>query len=128
MNKQNKAAAFTALDKFASSRVSLIEELKKAGYKTAEAAREIVIEYVSEKTGVPFKIAESSGKMMLDSKHAKYEGAKTAVRDFMLMIEGTTRHASSARKEVDAVDAALKAFEKLSAAERRAFLKKIGAA
>ena len=128
MAKQNKTAAFKALDTFASSRVQLIESLRDAGYKTAEAAREIVIEYVSERTGVPFKVAASSGKIMLDTKHAKYEGAKTAVRDLMLMIEGKTRATSSAKKEADHLDAALRAFDKLSNAERRAFLKKIGAA
>lgn len=123
--KANKTAAFKTLDTFAQSRVALIQGMKDAGYKTVEDARAVVIEWACSKTGCAFRVAESSGAVKLVSTDKAYEKTKTVVRDVMLMLQGTTRHASSARKEVDNVAAAIKAFEKLTAAERKAFLKAI---
>ena len=82
---KNQAKAFIAFNKFANARVKLIEELRAAGYKTAEEAREVCILWVSHKTGVP-AIEKSSGLLKLDSSHAKYQGARTALRDLMHMI------------------------------------------
>lgn len=98
MSKQNKAQAFAALDTFATARVQLIEGMIAAGYKTAEDARPIVIEWACAKTGAAFNVSKA-GKVMLDSKHAKYEAAKTVVRDVMLNLQGTTRRESSPKKE-----------------------------
>ena len=98
MSKQNKTLAFQALDTFATARVQLIEGMIAAGYKTAEDARPIVIEWACAKTGAAFNVSKA-GKVMLDSKHPRYEAAKTTVRDVMLMLEGTTRRASSPKKE-----------------------------
>jgi len=62
--------------------------------------------------------------VVLVSDHPKYEGAKTVVRDIMLMIEGTTRRASSAKKEpLDPVAKIIEAFNKLTPAEQRKALK-----
>ena len=96
MSKQNKAQAFQALDTFATARVELIKGMMAAGYKTAEDARPIVIEWACAKTGAAFNVSKA-GKVMLDSKHAKYEAAKTTVRDIMAMLEGTTRREKAAR-------------------------------
>lgn len=98
MSKQNKTLAFQALDTFATARVQLIEGMIAAGYKTAEDARPIVIEWACAKTGAAFNVSKA-GKVMLDSKHAKYEAAKTVVRDVMLNLQGTTRRESSPKKE-----------------------------
>lgn len=98
MAKQNKTLAFQALDKFADSRVELIRDMKAAGFTTVESARPIVIEWACAKTGAAFNVSKA-GKVMLDSKHPRYEAAKTTVRDVMLMLEGTTRRASSPKKE-----------------------------
>lgn len=126
MAKQNKAAAFKTLDTFAGARVSLIQGMKDAGYGTIEAAKPIVFEWVSAKTGCPFRIAESSGLPKWDTTHAKYEGSKKAANDILLMLQGTTRHAqSSGKRERDPLEDAIKAFEKLTAAQKRAFLKAI---
>ena len=126
MNALNKAAAFKALDKFASARIGLIEAMRDAGYTTLELAKPVVFEWVSAKTGCPFRIAESSGLPKWDTSHKKYEGAKKAANDILLMLQGTTRRAASnARKEVDPVAQAVKAFDKLTAAQKRAFLKAI---
>ena len=94
----SKQAAFNTLNKFANARVQLIQGLIDAGYPTAEDARPIVIEWACAKTGAAFNVSKA-GKVMLDSKHPRYEAAKTTVRDVMLMLEGTTRRASSPKKE-----------------------------
>ena len=119
----NKTQAFKTLDTFADSRVTLITGMQKAGYATVEACRPIVIEWACLKTGAEYRETKA-GKIVLVSDHPKYEGAKTTVRDIMLMIEGTTRRASSAKKEpVDPVAKIIEAFNKLTPAEQRKALK-----
>lgn len=109
----NKKAAFKALDTFANSRVQLIQSMIDAGYPTIEDCRPVVIEWACTKTGAEYRVAESSGIAKLVSSHPKYEAAKTTVRDIMLMLQGTTRHAESKRTEPTKV--------RISAAERAAF-------
>jgi hypothetical protein len=123
MTTLNKTAAFKALDTFASSRIKLIQSLHDAGY-TLETARNVVIEWACAKTGAEFRWNKAETKAMLDSSHAKYEGAKTVVRDVMLMIQGTTRRESSGATEKDPVEQAIKALSKLTPAQ----LKKVLAA
>jgi len=119
----NKNAAFKALDKFANSRVQLIQSLHDAGY-TVESSRGVVIEWACAKTGAAFNVSKS-GKIMLDSKAANYEAAKTTVRDVMHMVAGTTRREASAKQvPTDPVKQAIKALAKLTPAQ----LKKVLAA
>ena len=119
----NKTQAFKTLDTFADSRVTLITGMQKAGYATVEECRPIVIEWACGKTGAEYRETKA-GKIVLVSDHPKYEGAKTTVRDIMLMIEGTTRRASSAKKEpLDPVAKIIEAFNKLTPAEQRKALK-----
>lgn len=97
----NKELAFTTLNTFATARVQLIQGLKDAGY-TLETARGVVIEWACDKVGSRakgFKVHPETGKVTLVSSHAKYEAAKTTVRDVMLMLAGTTRRESSGTKE-----------------------------
>ena len=121
----NKAKAFTVLNTFADSRVALIQGMKDAGYATIEACKPIVIEWACEKTGATYRENKDKTKLMLVTSHANYEGAKTTVRDIMLMLQGTTRRqASSAKKEPkDAVAKIIEAFAKLTPAEQRKALK-----
>lgn len=128
MTTANKAAAFTALNKFATARVQLIAGLRDAGY-TLETARGVVIEWACEKAGhgleaknPALKVHDESKKVTLVSGHAKYEALKTVVRDVMLMLAGTTRRQVSARTEVDPVAQALKALSKLTPAQLRKVL------
>ncbi len=115
----NKANAFKALNTFADSRIKLIKGMQDAGYATVEACRPIVIEWACEKTGAEYRETKA-GKVVLVTDHPKYEGAKTVVRDIMLMIEGTTRRASSGKKEADdPVAKIIKAFGKLTPAQQR---------
>jgi hypothetical protein len=116
----NKANAFKTLDTFADSRVTLITGMQKAGYATVEECRPIVIEWACKKTGAEYRENKAKTKLMLVTDHPKYEGAKTVVRDIMLMIEGTTRRASSGKKEADdPVAKIIKAFAKLTPAQQR---------
>jgi hypothetical protein len=120
----NKANAFKTLDTFADSRVTLITGMQKAGYATVEACRPIVIEWACIKTGAEYRENKAKTKLMLVTSSTNYEGAKTTVRDIMLMIEGTTRRASSAKKEpLDPVAKIIEAFGKLTPAEQRKALK-----
>lgn len=115
----NKANAFKTLNTFADSRVKLIQGMHDAGYTTVEACRPVVIEWACGKTGAEYRETKA-GKIVLVSDHPKYEGAKTTVRDMMHMIEGTTRRASSAKKEpADPVAKIIKAFGKLTPAQQR---------
>ena len=116
----NKANAFKTLDTFADSRVTLITGMQKAGYATVEECRPIVIEWACKKTGAEYRENKAKTKIMLVTDHPKYEGAKTVVRDIMLMIEGTTRRASSGKKEpADPVAKIIEAFGKLTPAQQR---------
>lgn len=116
----NKTAAFAALNKFANARVQLIQALHDAGY-TLESARGVVIEWACAKTGASFNVSKG-GKVMLDSKAANYEAAKTTVRDVMLMVQGTTRRASNGKTVHDPVADAIKALSKLTPAQLRKVL------
>jgi hypothetical protein len=116
----NKANAFKTLNTFANSRVDLIKGMRDAGYTTVEACKPIVIEWACDKTGAEYRWNKAKTKAMLVTSSANYEGAKTTVRDIMLMIEGTTRRASSAKKEpVDPVAKIIEAFAKLTPAQQR---------
>ncbi len=122
-SSSTETQAFKTLDTFADSRVTLITGMQKAGYATVEECRPIVIEWACKKTGAEYRETKA-GKIVLVSDHPKYEGAKTTVRDIMLMIEGTTRRASSAKKEpLDPVAKIIEAFNKLTPAEQRKALK-----
>lgn len=116
----NKAKAFNTLNTFADSRVKLIQGMKDAGYTTVEACRPIVIEWACLKTGAEYRWNKAKTKAMLVTSSTNYEGAKTTVRDMMHMIEGTTRRASSAKKEpLDPVAKIIEAFGKLTPAQQR---------
>ena len=130
MTTVNKAAAFATLNKFADSRVELIKGMNKAGY-TLETAKPVVIEWVCDKAGFglgdkkpAYKVSEP-GLVSMVSTHAKYETLRTSVRDVMLMLQGTTRRAVSGKAEVDLVAVAVKAYGKLTAAQKRKFLASI---
>ena len=124
----NKTAAFHALDTFAGSRVQLIQDLKDAGY-TLETAKDVVIEWACSKTGGSFTV-KANGSVKMDSSHKKYNTTKGIVRDIMLMVQGTTRHAQATAKAkhakqepVDMVAKLAKQAASLSAADKRRLIK-----
>jgi len=89
----NKIALFAALERFASARVLLIEQVIAAGYPTLEAARPAIMEWVSEKTGVAIKV-QGTGRVVFDNDVTG--SARQSLRDVMLMLEGQTRREAAA--------------------------------
>ena len=120
----NETKAFEALDKFANSRVALIEGMQKAGYTTLEECEPIVIKWACERTGAKWD-TNKSGKVKMVSSDPNWNSAKTAKRDVMLMLKGTTRRAESHGKteKADKVSKIIEAFNKLSKAEQSKVLK-----
>lgn len=124
----NKAKAFAALNTFASSRVKLIEEMRDAGYTTLEECKPIVIEWACDKMGVGEKgyRTTESGKVVLISTLKQSSSIRTVVNDVMLMLQGTTRRqAAQSSNKTDPVEAVIKAFGKLTPAQKRAVIKAI---
>ena len=112
----------TLINGFFAAQDDLVIGFHSLGLDVPEVQRPYVIRYVCEKTGATFN-ESASGKLMLDSSHAKYNTAKTMLRDVMLNLAGTSRREASAKKEVDLVEQAIKAYMKLTAAQRKAFAK-----
>lgn len=123
----NKAQAFATLDTFANSRVALIQGMKDAGY-TLETARDVVIEWACNKVGVGDKgyRTTESGKVVLVSTLKQSSTIRTVVNDVMLMMAGTTRRqAAQGSAKTDPVDAIIRAYGKLTPAQKRAVIKAI---
>ena len=123
----SKQQAFKALDTFATSRVTLIENMAAAGYTTLEDCRPIIIEWACAKTGAKdegftVKTVVSTGEVVtrLNRDHPKYEAHKTTLRDITAMLRGTTRTAQTSAKRDPAALLAI-AFGKLSEKEQQAF-------
>ena len=127
MSKQNETKAFAVLNKFADSRVALIQGMKDAGYATIEECEPIVLKWACEKVGAEWQI--KAEKVRFVSTHPKYNTAKTVKNDIMLMLKGTTRHAESNGKAepADKVTKIIEAFNKLTPAEQRKVLKALSA-
>ena len=111
----NKIALFAALERFASARVLLIEQVIAAGYPTVEAARPAIMEWVSEKTGVAIKV-QGTGRVVFDNDATG--AARQSLRDVMLMLEGTSRRevAAEASPQVSRKAAPLTAAQKAAVA------------
>ena len=120
----NEKQAFIVLDTFADSRVALIQGMKDAGYTTLEECEPIVIKWACERTGAKWD-TNKSGKVKMVSSDPNWNSAKTAKRDVMLMLQGTTRRAESHGKAepADKVSKIIEAFNKLTPAEQRKVLK-----
>lgn len=110
--------------KYLTQQDDLLIAMHALGLDTPELQRPYVIVAVCEALAEGKGYNRSKdGKPMLDSKHAQYEFLKTRVRDTMNALKGETRSASSGK--TDPVDALLKAFNKLDAKQKRAFLKAV---
>jgi len=126
MTTQNETQAFAVLDKFADSRVALIQGMKDAGYVTLEQCEPIVIKWACARTGAKWSTSKS-GKVMMVTADPKFSSAKTAKRDVMLMLQGQTRRnakpSNGKAEPADNVTKIIEAFNKLSASEQRKVLK-----
>jgi len=95
MTKFNKTALFTALNKFVDDKVALIASVRSAGYKTLEEARPDVMEWVCTRVkGV--SVATRGSQVVFKGDKAKCSDARSALRDMMLNIQGTTRRKAAA--------------------------------
>lgn len=112
---------------FLAKQDDLLIELHSLGLDTPELQRPYVIKAVCEALTEGKGWNESStGKIMLDSKHARYEFLNTRVRDVMNALKGEKRTTSSGKSEpADAVSKLLAAFNKMSKAEQKKFLKAV---
>ncbi len=121
---QTKVNALTA--DFLKAADNIVIGVHSLGLDTPELQRPYVIKAVctftlkSQNAGWS---ESSSGKIMLDSSHEHYELIKTRVRRVMDALKGEKRSASSGK--TDPVDAIIKAFNKLDAKQKRAFLKAV---
>ena len=128
MTKQNETQAFIVLDTFADSRVALIQGMKDAGYHTLEQCEPIVIKWACERTGAKWD-TNKSGKVKMVTADPKFNSAKTAKRDVMLMLKGQTRRSSAPKtssgktEPKDEVSKIIDAFNKLNKTEQRKVLK-----
>lgn len=124
MNTATQINVNKLVARFLNQQDDLLIGIHSLGLATEAEQRPYVIVAVCESlaAGKGWNKSES-GKVMLDSKHAKYESLKTRVRDVMHNLQGETRTSSAKKEPVDKVSNLLKAFEKLSKAEQKAFLK-----
>lgn len=127
MNAITQSQVNKLIARFFTAQDDLVIGFHSLGLDVPEVQRPYVIRYVCEKTGATFN-ESASGKLMLDSSHAKYNTAKCMLRDVMLNLAGETRRgAASAKQEPkDAVTTAIKAYMKLTPAQRKAFAKVAG--
>jgi hypothetical protein len=108
--------------KYLTQQDDLLIAMHSLGFDSPETQRPYVIVAVCEAlTAGKGWNESSSGKVMLDTAHARYEFLKTRVRDVMNALKGEKRSASSGK--TDPVDAIIKAFNKLDAKQQRAVIK-----
>jgi hypothetical protein len=122
-----QAKVNTIVAKYLTQQDDLLIAMHSLGLDTPEVQRPYVIKAVCEALTSGKGWSESStGKIMLDSKHERYEFLKTRVRDVMNALKGETRTTSSSKSEpVDVVEKLLAAFNKMSKAEQKRFLKSV---
>lgn len=81
------AAAFNALNAFGLTVKGAAEKLRAAfevlGIVTVEQTFEVVTAWAAKRSGCPLVQSQRGSKIVLDSKHAAYEAAKTARRRVM---------------------------------------------
>jgi hypothetical protein len=122
MQKAIQTKVNTLVSKFLDSSDDLVISLHSEGLTTDAEQRPYVIVAVCTKYTEGKGWNESStGKVMLDSKHKRYEFLRTKVRDVMGALKGEKRGSSSGK--TDPVDAIIKAFNKLDAKQQRAVIK-----
>jgi len=125
MNTQTQVNKLVA--RYLDQQDNLLIEMHALGLDTADLQRPYVIKAVCAALTAGEGWNESAqGKVMLDTKHERYEFLKTRVRDVMNALKGETRTSANSKHEpVDPVEKLLKQFDKMSAAEKRRFLKAI---
>ena len=112
--------------KYLTQQDDLIIDMHSLGLDTPDAQRPYVIKAVCAALTEGKGWNESStGKIMLDTKHKRYEFLNTRVRDVMNALKGEKRSGGNSSGNTNPVDALIAKFEKLTAAQKRAFLKAV---
>lgn len=114
MNTQTQVNKIVA--RYLDQQDNLLIEMHSLGLDTAELQRPYVIKAVCEALTAGEGWNESAqGKVMLDTKHKRYEFLKTRVRDVMNALKGETRTSSNSKREpIDAVERLVKQFGKMT--------------
>ena len=125
---QTKVNALTA--DFLKAADAIVIGVHSLGLDTPELQRPYVIKAVCTFTlkspTAGWSESSSSGKIMLDSSHEHYELIKTRVRRIMDTLSGKGEVAKpQSSGKTDPVAAIIKAFNKLDAKQKRAFLKAV---
>jgi len=123
MNKQTQSKVNTLVANYLKASDTIVIELHSLGLDTPELQRPYVIKAVCAATTAGEGWNESStGKVMLDTSHERYEFLNTRVRRVMNALKGEAGEAASSGKK-DPVAALIKAFNKLDAKQQKAVLK-----
>jgi hypothetical protein len=93
----NKAALFTALNKFVGARVSFIQSVIDAGYPTIESARADIMEWIVTKiSGVTLE-TKGTGRVVFVGEKAS--SARTLLADINTNLRGQTRREVQSSKK-----------------------------
>lgn len=120
----NKDAAFAIFDAINARAEEWSDKLATLGIARRDDARGLVLEWASNRYSVALRMGERG--VALDNKAKKYEAAKTAVRRVLDVVFPKAEMPVPQRAELSAVDKLVKAYGKLTGAEKRSFLKAIG--
>jgi hypothetical protein len=94
----NKAALFTALNKFVGARVSFIQSVIDAGYPTVESARADIMEWIVTKVSGVALETKGTGRVVFVGKKAS--SARTLLADINTNLRGETRREVQSRNKV----------------------------
>ena len=92
----NKAQLFTALNTYATARVTLIQKLIAAGYPTIESARPHVMDWVATKVADVAVKVQGSGRLVFVGDGAS--SARSVLLDINNALMGTASRGSKAGK------------------------------
>ena len=121
----NKAALFTALNKFVGARVSFIQSVIDAGYPTIESARADIMEWIVTKVSGVTLETKGTGRVVFVGKDTS--SARTLLADINHNLMGTTRRKVQSSKKktpikvskgvIEAIQAAMVGLTKAEASE-----------
>jgi hypothetical protein len=94
----NKAALFTALNKFVGARVSFIQSVIDAGYPTIESARADIMEWIVTKVSGVSLETKGTGRVVFVGK--KTSSARTLLADINANLRGETRRTAQSSNKV----------------------------
>lgn len=120
MNASIKQQVFQIFNRADASALSFAESLLALGVGDRSTARPLALEWAGQKYSV--RIVDGQRGKALDSKAKGYEAAKTASRRVLqVCFPQADMGFAGKRSEIDPVERLVKAYSKLSGAQKRAF-------